>query len=446
LRAQGRPARRGGAEERRDLRAHRPRAGRQRAARPGVRSLGALEPARQGGRVRHRPRGRRARAAAAPAGAEGPRVAGLRVRGSRRVVRAAHAQGARRGPAALLPPDRLPGDRREAARARSADRGGDDHARGAGRDDRAHGRPGQRSGERARLRAPQGARQVLPRGPGGTPARLQGARARKSRRDGGRGPRADRVGGRAWTLEHGRRLAQRHRGELAGAGGQHGLQAPQEPPSRLNDMDGRIYLDHNAGAPLRPEAHAAMLAVLGGPPANPSSAHREGARARRLLEEARAGVASLIGAWPGELTLTSGATEANNLALRGAVAAAGSRDGLVVSAIEHASVLETAQALAAAGARATVVPVDTSGRVDPDRVAAACDERTAVVSLGLAHGEIGTLAPIARIADALRGRGIVLHTDAAQAAGRVSVDVAALGVELVSLSSHEVGGTPGAGA
>ena len=166
-----------------------------------------------------------------------------------------------------------------------------------------------------------------------------------------------------------------------------------------------------------------MLAVLGGPPANPSSAHREGARARRLLEEARAAVAGLIGGRAGEITLTSGATEANNLALRGALAAAGSRDGLVVSAIEHASVLDTAQALAAAGARATVVPVDTCGRVDPDRVAAACDERTAVVSIGLANGEIGTLAPIARIATSPRARHRP-HTTPRRPP-TVSVDVAA---------------------
>src|SRR5439155_985731 len=158
----------------------------------------------------------------------------------------------------------------------------------------------------------------------------------------------------------------------------------------------RIYLDHNATAPLGPEVREAMLRFLG-PPANPSSAHREGARARSALETARAQVAALVGAAPAEIVLTSGATEANNLALRGTAAGR----GIVTTAIEHASVLETAQAVAAP---LTVVPVDGEGRMDAARVVAACDARTRLVSVGLANGEVGSVAPVGAIAAALRGR------------------------------------------
>ncbi|HYY06120.1 MAG TPA: aminotransferase class V-fold PLP-dependent enzyme, partial [Candidatus Limnocylindria bacterium] len=153
----------------------------------------------------------------------------------------------------------------------------------------------------------------------------------------------------------------------------------------------RIYLDHNATAPLRPEVREAMLPFLG-PPANPSSAHREGAGARSAVETARAQVAALVGAVPAEIVFTSGATEANNLALRGLVRPAA---GLVTTAIEHASVLETARALAAEGARLTLVRADGEGRVAADDVVAACAAGPALVSVGLANGEVGSVAPLA---------------------------------------------------
>ena len=186
----------------------------------------------------------------------------------------------------------------------------------------------------------------------------------------------------------------------------------------------RIYLDHNAGAPLRPEAREAMLAVLG-PPANPSSAHREGARARSLLEEARADVAALVGARPPDVVFTSGATEANNLALRGVLAARGPRGGSG-DRRDRARVRAGDWRVRSSGParRSRSSPSTARAASSVSDVVDACDARTALVSIGLANGEVGTVAPVGAIAAALRPRGILVHTDAAQAAGRLPIDVA----------------------
>ncbi len=208
-----------------------------------------------------------------------------------------------------------------------------------------------------------------------------------------------------------------------------------------------IYLDHNATTPVAPEVARAVAAAVETVWGNPSSEHPPGRAARAALEQARGQVAGLLGCAPAEIVFTSGGTEANNLALLGAARVRRERGRrVVISAVEHPAVEAPAAALEREGFTVTRVPVGADGRVEAAAFMAALTPDTAVASLMHANNETGALQPVAQVAAAARRLGIPLHTDAAQSAGKIPVQVEALGVDLLTVAGHKLYAPKGVGA